>query len=114
VGGTGPRLVPRPGGRLVLGAGTGAVKLLDDDDPSEERLILWDRAFGGSPGGGGGNGMLGSQPSPVGDLLSDLLDLDDGPLNPIPPVEAALREAGGRAVESSTEAGGARARTSIV
>ena len=57
VGGTGPRLVPRPGGLLVLGAGTGAVKLLPDVDPSDDRLMLWERALGGSPGGGGGNGM---------------------------------------------------------
>lgn len=63
VGGTGPRLVPRPGGRLVLGAGTGAVKLLPDVDPSDDRFMLWDRALGGSPGGGGGSGMSGSQPS---------------------------------------------------
>ena len=102
VGGTGPRLVPTPGGRLVLGAGTGAVKLLPDVDPSDDRHILWDRAFGGSPGGGGGSGMPGSQPSRDGDLLSGL---DEDPFIPIPPVEAALREAGGRTMKSSYGAG---------
>jgi len=63
VGGTGPRLVPWPGGRLVEGAGIAAVKLLPDAEPSDDRLMLWDRVLGGSPGGGGGSGMPCSQAS---------------------------------------------------
>ncbi len=48
------------------------------------------------------------------DVIPGLLALEDGPLKPIPPVEAALREAGGRAVVSSTEVGCARARAAAV
>lgn len=58
VGGTGSRLVPCPGGRLVRNAEGGASSA---EGGSEALFMLCDRlVVGGGPGGGGGNGMPGS------------------------------------------------------
>ena len=93
VGGTGPRLVPCPGGRRVTGAAMG----VDVKDPSGERLRLCERALGGGgPGGGGGSGIPGSQPTLEGDRLPRLEGPDATALEAILPVEAARREAGAR------------------
>ena len=49
--------------------------------------------MGGGPGGGGGNGV----PASHLDWLDDLLGgFELGFASPIPPVDAALRDAGGR------------------
>lgn len=58
VGGTGSRLVPSPGGRLLRGVNP---DVRPDDWVSDGLLKLWDRFDdGGGPGGGGGNGIPGS------------------------------------------------------
>ena len=57
-------------------------------------LRLWERADGGGgPGGGGGRGIPGSHRDWLGERLAER---EAGPFSPIAPVEAALREAGGR------------------
>ena len=72
-------------------------------DRSDTLLVLCERELGGGPGGGGGNGMPGSHPaSLVGDLRPDP-SLSVGLTMPKVPVEAALREPGGRADIGSTE-----------
>lgn len=68
-------------------------------------LRLWDRAVGGGgPGGGGGRGIPGSHRDW---LVERLAEREEAPLNPIAPVDAALREAGGRKTDSSWSTNGA-------
>ena len=92
VGGTGPSWVPFTGAVLVRNAGGGPGV---DDELSDELALLrlWERAdAGGGPGGGGGRGIPVSQPDFGGDLLAGVKGV---PVRPMPPVEAARREAGG-------------------
>ena len=58
------------------------------------RLRLCDRAEadGGGRGGGGGRGIPGSQPDGLGAWL---VEREEEPLEPITPVDAALRAEGG-------------------
>ena len=67
--------------------------------------MLCDRLVdGGGPGGGGGNGMPGSHRFWLGERLTARdVTRDAGPLSPIPPVDAALRDAGGLANGCSTD-----------
>lgn len=104
VGGTGSRLVPCAGGRLVRKAEEGASSA---EAVSEALLMLCDRLVdGGGPGGGGGSGMPGSH---LFWLEERLAAREDCPFRPIPPVEAARRDAGGFAEDSADTASGARA-----
>ena len=91
-----PRLVPRPGGCLILGAARNGLLVVE---LSLGRHKDCDRVdAGGGPGGGGGSGIPGSQYGWSGGLFDGLAD--EEALTPIAPVEAALREAGGRNDES--------------
>jgi hypothetical protein len=94
VGGTGPREetaseLECPGRRV----GGDVMRSVD-----EERLALWDLDCGGGHGGGGGSGIPGSH------LDLEVDEARDRALDgvSIAPVEAALREAGGRESTSPT------------
>lgn len=95
VGGTVPRLVPVPGRRLDRNGSVGAST---EDGLSIGRLRLCERAeAGGGPGGGGGRDIFGSQVTGLGEWL---VERDDPPARPIPPVDAALLAAGGCTIAS--------------
>lgn len=97
------RLVPRPGGRLVRGAGW---RRPSEAEEVDVLLRLWDRDVdGGGPGGGGGKGMPGSHRFWLGERLTTR---GAGPASPMPPVEAARRADGGINADSRA-ASGARA-----
>ena len=90
VGGTVSRLHPVPGKRLDR---TGSVGPSPEDELPIGRFRLCDRAdWGGGPGGGGGRGKSDSQVTGLGEWL---VERDDPPARPIPPVDAALLAAGG-------------------
>ena len=95
VGGTVPRLVPVAGRRLDR---KGSVGASPEDGLSVGRLRLCERAeAGGGPGGGGGRDMFGSQVTGLGEWL---VERDDPPARPMPPVDAALLAAGGCTIAS--------------
>lgn len=79
VGGIGPNVDIWPGRRVG-----------GDTTRSADRVMLCDLDAGGGPGGGGGNGIPGSH------LVEDELRERDDEGVLIAPVDAALREAGGR------------------
>lgn len=100
VGGTVSRPVPRLG-RCLLCPASGGERTEEYD--SRGRFTLCERApAGGGPGGGGGRGM----PNTTGGCgLKAERDADA--LKPIAPVEAALRDAGGRTAGSTRKSSGA-------
>ena len=90
VGGTVSRLLPVTGRRLERSE---SVDATPEEGLPTGRFKLCDRAdAGGGPGGGGGRGMLGSQVTGLGEWLAER---EEAPARPIPPVDAALRAAGG-------------------
>lgn len=90
VGGMGPSVLPIA---ARLGAGAATRLGLDLDESSDVLFMLCERdPLGGGPGGGGGNGMPGSQAA----VREGVLEPSSRRAIPIPPVEAARLEAGGR------------------
>lgn len=89
VGGIGPSVLPSFGAAL-LGAGAARDR---DDESSDVLFMLCEREPpGGGPGGGGGSGMPGSQTA----VRDGVLEPSSRRAMPMPPVEAARLDAGGR------------------
>ena len=99
MGGTGDRL-DLIGGclRAEVPDGRGGVEGSSGDVP-KDRFKLCERTVGGGPGGGGGSGIPGSHAACVVSLRSGRCQAETL-CAPIPPVEAALLEAGGRSAVS--------------
>ena len=94
VGGTGPRVVPCPGGRLIRNGNVGPRSNAGLSIGLFKLCVL--AALGGGPGGGGGRGIPGSH---AGDWESTGVEPRS---NVMSPVDAARLAAGARLVGLST------------